>query len=49
MTTSDAVHDEDDHDHGPRCAHEAVAHGDDTDCAHDGHRHASHDGHQDRH
>ncbi|CAN5265616.1 MAG: metal ABC transporter permease [Nocardioides sp.] len=31
-----------DHDHGPRCGHLAVEHGDHVDYVHDGHRHAVH-------
>jgi zinc transport system permease protein len=38
-----------DHEHGPECGHEAVAHGDHVDYLHDGHRHAPHQGHYDEH
>ncbi len=38
-----------DHEHGPACGHEAVAHGDHVDYLHDGHRHAAHEGHYDEH
>lgn len=37
------------HDHGPRCGHLAVEHGDHIDYIHDGHRHAAHGGHYDEH
>ncbi|QIM21149.1 metal ABC transporter permease [Phycicoccus sp. HDW14] len=38
-----------DHEHGPRCGHDAVEHGDHVDYLHDGHRHAAHEGHYDEH
>jgi zinc transport system permease protein len=38
-----------DHEHGPDCGHEAVAHDDHVDYLHDGHRHAPHEGHYDEH
>ncbi|MET0998617.1 MAG: metal ABC transporter permease [Marmoricola sp.] len=37
------------HEHGPRCGHPAVEHGDHVDYIHDGHRHAPHGGHYDEH
>lgn len=37
------------HEHGPRCGHPAVEHGDHVDYIHDGHRHATHGGHYDEH
>jgi zinc transport system permease protein len=37
------------HEHGPRCGHPAVEHGDHVDYIHHGHRHASHGGHYDEH
>jgi hypothetical protein len=37
------------HVHGEGCGHEAVQHGDHVDYVHDGHRHASHEGHYDVH
>ncbi|MGY2875251.1 zinc transport system permease protein [Marmoricola sp. URHA0025 HA25] len=37
------------HEHGPRCGHVAVEHGDHVDYIHDGHRHAVHGGHYDEH
>lgn len=37
------------HEHGPRCGHRGVEHGDHLDYLHDGHRHASHGGHYDEH
>lgn len=44
-----AEHTVEDHKHGERCGHEAVAHGDHVDYVHDGHHHAEHDGHYDEH
>ena len=38
-----------DHEHGPGCGHETVAHDDHVDYVHDGHRHAPHEGHYDEH
>jgi zinc transport system permease protein len=38
-----------DHEHGPDCGHEAVAHEDHVDYLHDGHLHAAHEGHYDEH
>ena len=38
-----------DHEHGERCGHPAVEHGDHVDYIHDGHRHAVHGGHYDEH
>lgn len=38
-----------DHEHGPACGHEAVAHEDHVDYLHDGHRHAPHGSHYDEH
>ena len=49
MTITHPVHDEHAHAHGSGCGHVAVDHGDHTDFLHDGHRHASHDGHWDEH
>jgi zinc transport system permease protein len=37
------------HEHGPRCGHPGVEHGDHVDYIHDGHRHAPHGGHYDEH
>ncbi|MGI8614739.1 MAG: metal ABC transporter permease [Nocardioidaceae bacterium] len=37
------------HDHGPRCGHPAVPHGDHVDYLHGGHRHVAHHGHYDEH
>jgi zinc transport system permease protein len=37
------------HQHGPRCGHKAVTHGDHTDFIHEGHRHAPHVDHYDEH
>jgi zinc transport system permease protein len=37
------------HEHGDRCGHPAVRHGDHVDYVHDGHRHAVHGGHYDEH
>jgi zinc transport system permease protein len=37
------------HEHGPRCGHPAVDHGDHVDYIHHGHRHAPHGGHYDEH
>jgi hypothetical protein len=37
------------HVHGEACGHETVQHGDHVDYVHDGHRHASHEGHYDEH
>jgi zinc transport system permease protein len=37
------------HEHGPRCGHPAVEHGDHVDYIHGGHRHAAHGGHYDEH
>ena len=37
------------HEHGPRCGHPAVEHGDHVDYIHHGHRHAPHGGHYDEH
>jgi zinc transport system permease protein len=37
------------HEHGERCGHLAVEHGDHVDYIHDGHRHAVHGGHYDEH
>jgi len=37
------------HEHGPRCGHEAIRHGDHVDYLHDGHRHAPHGAHYDEH
>lgn len=37
------------HEHGERCGHEAVPHGDHVDYVHDGHRHAAHGAHYDDH
>ena len=37
------------HEHGDRCGHPAVAHGDHVDYVHDGHRHAPHGDHYDEH
>jgi hypothetical protein len=37
------------HVHGEACGHESVQHGDPVDYVHDGHRHASHEGHYDEH
>ena len=41
--------DHDDHEHGPRCGHDAERHDDHLDYDHDGERHFAHDGHWDRH
>jgi zinc transport system permease protein len=38
-----------DHEHGPGCGHQAVAHDDHLDYVHDGHLHAPHEGHYDEH
>lgn len=43
-----SAHD-DDHEHGPGCGHEAVAHGDHVDYVVDGHLHHPHDDHCDDH
>ena len=37
------------HEHGERCGHPAVTHGDHVDYVHDGHRHAAHGDHYDEH
>jgi zinc transport system permease protein len=37
------------HQHGERCGHPAVVHGDHVDYVHDGHRHAEHGDHYDEH
>jgi len=37
------------HEHGERCGHPAVVHGDHVDYVHDGHRHAAHGDHYDEH
>jgi zinc transport system permease protein len=37
------------HEHGERCGHPAVVHGDHVDYLHDGHRHAPHGDHYDEH
>ena len=37
------------HEHGDRCGHPAVQHGDHVDYIHDGHRHAAHGSHYDEH
>jgi zinc transport system permease protein len=37
------------HQHGDRCGHRAVRHGDHFDYVHDGHRHATHGEHYDEH
>ena len=37
------------HEHGPRCGHVAVEHGDHVDYIHGVHRHAAHGGHYDEH
>jgi zinc transport system permease protein len=37
------------HEHGERCGHPAVVHGDHVDYVHDGHRHAPHGDHYDEH
>lgn len=37
------------HEHGPACGHESIAHGDHVDYVHDGHLHAAHEGHYDEH
>jgi zinc transport system permease protein len=37
------------HEHGDRCGHPAVVHGDHVDYVHDGHRHAAHGDHYDEH
>ncbi len=37
------------HQHGDRCGHQAVMHGDHLDYVHDGHRHAAHGDHYDEH
>jgi hypothetical protein len=37
------------HVHGEGCGHDTVQHGDHVDYVHDGHRHASHEGHYDEH
>jgi zinc transport system permease protein len=42
-------HSEHRHEHGPRCGHEALPHGDHLDYVHDGHRHAAHGADYDDH
>lgn len=42
-------HSADEHAHSTGCGHVAVPHGDHVDYAHDGHRHADHQGHWDEH
>lgn len=37
------------HEHGEKCGHETIDHGDHVDYLHDGHRHALHDDHYDEH
>jgi hypothetical protein len=53
MTTSaeHSQHESTDHEHvhGDACGHETIQHGDHVDYVHDGHRHASHEGHYDEH
>lgn len=43
------VHEGHSHQHGPRCGHRGVRHGDHTDYLHDGHLHHVHDDHVDDH
>jgi zinc transport system permease protein len=45
----DTVHEPHRHEHGPRCGHPAVEHGDHVDYIHGGRRHAAHGGHYDEH
>jgi len=37
------------HEHGERCGHDAIPHGDHVDYVHDGHLHAPHESHYDEH
>ncbi|MGA2306203.1 MAG: zinc transporter permease [Acidimicrobiales bacterium] len=49
MTSAHLEHADHTHVHGDGCGHVAVPHGDHVDYVHDGHRHASHEGHWDDH
>ena len=49
MGDNHKTHDQHDHQHGPDCGHEAIAHGDHTDYVVDGHLHHAHGPHCDDH
>ena len=43
------IHENHDHEHGEKCGHTKVKHGDHYDYLHDGHMHHKHEGHYDEH
>jgi hypothetical protein len=48
-TCTQATHDGHAHQHGPKCGHPAIRHGDHVDYLHDGHLHHPHGDHVDEH